>query len=198
MDIITIPASLDTMRKAYVLNEEENHLLNFKPNIEVLPAETYEASGSIRYYYLKKHDVGEPHWQEGGYECFDSTGAKRSFHLDALIIHPGAVEGKRPHKTSKRGRPKKGETAIKLDVDPNAPKRGRGRPKKDPSELVVKRVNTGGKRGRPRKNPDEVKVKEYKPTGGKRGRPKKDPSELVKNKVYVPTGRKRGRPKKES
>jgi hypothetical protein len=199
MDIITIPASMDTMRKAYVLAEEEQHLLNFKVDKEVLPAETYETSGSIRYFYIKRHEVGEKHWQEGGYECYDSTGARRSFHLDSLIVHPATIDGKkREIKSSKRGRPKKG--IIALEVDLNQPKRGRGRPRKDPSDLMVKTEYkpTGGKRGRPKKDPSDLTVKEYKPTGGKRGRPRKEPSELVKNKVYVPTGGKRGRPKKQA
>jgi len=50
MEIITKPASMDTMRKAYVLQDEEQHLLDFKKGEEVIPAETYDLSQSIRYF----------------------------------------------------------------------------------------------------------------------------------------------------
>lgn len=200
MDIIEKPASMETMRKAYVLTDEEQHLLEFKNGEEVIPAENYDIAQSIRYFYVKSHEPGSKHWKEGGYECIDSTGAKRAFHLDALIRHPEIANGgKRITQTRRRGRPKMG-AVIKLEpIDPNAPKRGRGRPRKDPSELIVKPdyKPTGGKRGRPRKNPEELIVKQYVPTGGKRGRPRKDPNApIVTKKEYVPTGRKRGRPRK--
>jgi hypothetical protein len=155
MNIVEKPASLGTMRKAFVLDSEEQYLLDFTPNIEVLPAETYDVSGNTRYFYVKKHEVGSKHWSEGGYECVDSTGAKRAFHLDALIIHPGKSVTTIDGKTRKRGRPKKGESLMKKEIDPNAPKRGRGRPRKEGPKLVKVIDPNAPKRGRgrPPKNP---------------------------------------------
>jgi hypothetical protein len=156
MNIVEKPTSLDTMRKAFVLSPEEQYLLEFTPNVEVLPAETYDVSGNTRYFYVKTYEVGAKHWEEGGHECIDSTGAKRAFHLDALIVHPGKTVVTVDGKTSKRGRPKKGESLVKKEIDPNAPKRQRGRPRKEGPKLVKVIDPNAPKRGRgrPKKNQD--------------------------------------------
>ena len=137
------------------------------------------------FYFIKRHEPLTPHWYEGGFECRDSNGATRAFHLDALIVHPKYFKRKA-----------KAEKILKSKGTGK-----RGRPKMDPAlkKTPTVYVPTGGKRGRPRKDPSELKTpKVYIPTGGKRGRPRKDPNTLQAPKVYIPTGGKRGRPKKQS
>jgi hypothetical protein len=173
MEIITIPAKFGSTRKAYKLQDNESVLTNFKAGDEVIPAEIFEQPGTVRFFFLKKHEPGEKGYIEGGYDCRDNTGAIRSFYLDALI---------------------KKSTLVEVSIE-RPTQRKRGRPRISPE--VLKTDKPKGKRGRPRKNPEEKMVKaEYVPTGRKRGRPKKDPNSVTK--VYIPTGRKRGRPKKES
>ena len=161
MKVIEIPAAVYP-RKAFQLDADEQHFLDFKPGIQVLPAQYGEdESGASLFYFIQRHEPGTPHWKDGGYECSDSNGARRAFHLDALIVHPKYFKRK--------------AKAEKIRTSKGTGKRGR--PKKDPSELKVATVYvpTGGKRGRPRKDPNTLQtLKVYVPTGGKRGRPSKN------------------------
>jgi len=136
-------------RKAYQLNTDEQYYLDFKPEIEVLPATYYDSENPGKFYFSKKHEPNTPGWKDGGYECYDINGAFRAFHLDALIVHPRVFKKKHRIKASD----------VKVTNTDNAPKRGRGRPKLDPSLLKTKveYVSTGRGRGRPKKNPDELK-----------------------------------------
>jgi hypothetical protein len=161
MKLITINDPILVTRKAYVLEDNEQELTDFKPGIDVLPAAHYESDTAGNFYYVTKHEPGERFWKEGGYECVDDYGMKRAFHLDALIIHPRVFKGK---------------TKAKVKVDEDKPKGKRGRPPMDPSlkKPVVEYKPTGGKRGRPKMDPSLKKVSAvYVPTGGKRGRPRK-------------------------
>lgn len=174
MKLKTVPARFDTLRKAYELESEEIALLDFKKGDEVIPAELFEQPGTLRFFFIKKHEPGESGWKDGGYTCRDSTGGLRSFHLDALIKKGVMLDVTVEIPTQrKRGRPRLNVEKPKTDK----PKGKRGRPRKNPEEKATKKVytSTGGKRGRPRLNPDAPRIKqEYVPTGRKRGRPKKD------------------------
>lgn len=160
MQIIEIPANI-MPRKAYKVEENEQEYLNFTEGIEVLPAMYYNTTDAGPFYFVRIHEVGEPGWSEGGYECVEANGARRAFHLDSLIIHPKYF--KRKEKAEKiRNRKGNGK---------------RGRPKMDPSlkKTPTVYVPTGGKRGRPKKDPSLKKVATvYVPTGRKRGRPRKN------------------------
>jgi hypothetical protein len=161
MKIITIDDPTLVTRKKYVLEENEQDYLNFEPGIKVLPAMYYESEAAGEFYYVRKHEVGEQFWKDGGYECVDATGLKRAFHLDALIVHPKLFKKKEK---------------IQVKVDENKPKGKRGRPPMDPFMKKIQNVYipTGGKRGRPKMDPSLKKTTPvYVPTGGKRGRPKK-------------------------
>ena len=159
MKVIEIPAEF-WPRKAYVLDENDSHLLEFTPGIEVLPAQYHDAEAGGKFYFIKEHLAGEKGWPEGGYSCRGSNGESRSFYKDSLIIHPKYFKRKvRAEKI------RKGEITGK-----------RGRPKMDPSLLkkVEIYVPTGGRKGRPRKDLNSLQQpKVYVPTGGKRGRPSK-------------------------
>jgi hypothetical protein len=148
------------MRKAYVLDENEQQLLDFKPGIDVLPAMYYESDTAGNFYFVTKHEPGEKFWRDGGYECVDDYGMKRAFHLDALVIHPRVFKGK---------------TKAKVKVDEDKPKGKRGRPPMDPSlkKEVIEYKPTGGKRGRPKVDAALRKSTAYVKTGGRRGRPSK-------------------------
>jgi len=188
MEIIEIQAK-HGMRKAYQLSIDEQHFLEFKPEIEVLPASYFESENSGKFYFIKRHEPNTPGWKDGGYECYDGDGAKRAFFLDALIVHPRYFKKKI----------KSTVTGEMIDK----PKGKRGRPKMDPSLLKVKKeyIPSGKGRGRPRKNPDEIKSKPYVPTGGKRGRKPLSEEERMKReaeklaKAKISQGR-RGRPRK--
>jgi hypothetical protein len=145
-------------RKAYVLEENEQEYLNFTEGIEVLPAQYFENDYGATFYFRKRYEPGERFYPEGGYEVIEENGARRSFNLDALIVHPKHFKRK--------------EKAAKILKTGGK----RGRPKMDPSlkKTVEAYVKTGGKRGRPKKDPSELKSTVYVKTGGKRGRPKKN------------------------
>ena len=198
MKIIEVPGK--TMaRKAFVLDDNENYLLDFKPEIEVLPAMYAETDSAVvdKFYFIKRHEPGEPCWKEGGYEVVDSHGASRSFYLDALIVHPKVFV--------KRAKSLYKPQTIVDGVLTDKPKGKRGRPKKDPTLCTTKPyVPTGGRRGRPCKDPSQlVTPKQYVPTGGKRGRKPLDPEikaqrEAEKAKLALLPKRKRGRPSKNN
>ena len=158
MKVIEIEAPVYP-RKAYVVESDEQHFLEFKSGIEVLPAMYYDSNPDTIFYYRKKHEDGEPGWRGGGYECFEENGAKRAFHLDSLIVHPRYFK-------------RKAKAKAILDK----PKGKRGRPKMDPAlkKTPTVYVKTGGKRGRPKMDPALKKSIVYVKTGGKRGRPKKN------------------------
>lgn len=145
-------------RKAYELDENDNHLIEFTTGIEVLPAMYHDSEIHSRFFYVTKHEPNTPGWRDGGYECYEDNGSRRAFYLDALIVHPRYF--KKKAKAEKR----------KLTGGK------RGRPSMDPSlkKVLGPYVPTGGKRGRPAKNPTERKSLVYVPTGGQRGRPRKD------------------------
>jgi len=156
MEIINVEANIMS-RKAYVIEADEQHLLDFKEGVEVLPAQYFENDYGNKFYFKQRHEDGEKGWKGGGFECYDTTGAKRAFHLDALIVHPKLFK-------------------KKAKVQENKPKGKRGRPKIDPSlkKTPTVYVKTGGKRGRPKMDPALKKSIVYVKTGGKRGRPKKN------------------------
>lgn len=155
--------NLDT--KAYADTEAE--YLNFKPGIRVLPAEAYDEP-SLKFHFKAKYEPGEKaSFPDGGFEVYGPSHEVRSFDLDQVIVHP--YELNQMNFFSKQVTAEKKTQAI----DPDAPKRGRGRPPKE-----------GGRKPKP----------EYVSTGNPRGRRKKDPSEL-KAKPYVKTGKPRGRPR---
>jgi hypothetical protein len=161
MKVITIDDPV-MVRKAYVLDENEQQYTEFKPGIDVLPAMYFNSEvASGNFYFVTKHEPGEQFWRDGGYECVDEHGMKRAFHLDALIVHPRIFKGK---------------TKAKTEVNENKPKGKKGRPPMDPSlkKQITEYIPTGGKRGRPKMDPSLKKAfGVYVPTGGKRGRPKK-------------------------
>ena len=159
MKVIEIEAPVYP-RKVYVVESDEQHFLEFKTGIEVLPAMYYDSNPDTIFYYRKKHEDGEPGWKGGGYECVEANGAIRAFHLDSLIVHPKYL--KRKAKAEK----------IRTSTGTNK----RGRPKMDPllKKEVTVYVKTGGKRGRPKMDPTLKKSTVYVKTGGKRGRPRKD------------------------
>ena len=162
MQVIEIPANV-CPRKAFKLDSDEQHLIEFKPGIEVLPAQFADSDTNTTptFYYIQRHEPGTPHWRDGGHECSDSNGARRAFHLDSLIVHPKYFKRK--------------AKAEKIRTSKGTGKRGR--PKMDPSlkKTPTVYVKTGGKRGRPRKDPNTLQtLKVYVPTGGKRGRPSKN------------------------
>lgn len=177
-------------RKAYQLNTDEQYYLDFKPEIEVLPAIYYDSENPGKFYFSKKHEPNTPGWKDGGYECYDENGAFRAFYLDALIVHPRMF----------RKKIKSNITGVMIDK----PKGKRGRPKSDPSLLKTKveYVSTGRGRGRPKMDESLLKVKtQYIPNGGKRGRKPLSEEEKMKREVEKQlksqrSNGKRGRPKK--
>jgi hypothetical protein len=156
MKVINIDAPIYP-RKAYVIEENEQEYLNFTEGIEVLPAQYFENDYGATFYFRKRFEPGERFYPEGGYEVIEENGARRSFNLDALIVHPKYFKRK--------------EKAAKILKGGK-----RGRPKLDPSlkKTPTVYVKTGGKRGRPKKDPSQLKTVVYVKTGGKRGRPKKN------------------------
>ena len=151
--------------KAYADIEAE--YLNFKPGIRVLPAEAYD-DPSIKFHLKARYEAGEKaSFPDGGFEVYGPAHEVRSFDLDQVIVHP--YELNQINFFSKQVTEEK-KTQV---VDPNAPKKGRGRPPKE-----------GERKPKP----------EYVPTGRKRGRP----STGAVKKQYVPTGKPRGRAKKVS
>jgi hypothetical protein len=190
MKIIEIKANTLT-RKAYQLDTDEQHYLDFKSGVEVLPAMYYDSEiASGKFYFKQKHEPNTPMWKDGGYECYDDNGAFRAFHLDALIVHPRMFKKKI----------KSNITGVMIDK----PKGKRGRPKSDPSLLKTKveYVSTGRGRGRPKMDESLLKVKtQYIPNGGKRGRRPLSEEEKMKREAEKQlksqrSNGKRGRPKK--
>jgi hypothetical protein len=158
MKVLSVPDASTITRKVYVLEENEQEYLNFTEGIEVLPAQYFENDYGATFYFRKRYEPGERFYPEGGYEIIEENGARRSFDLDALIVHPKHFKRK--------------EKAAKIRKTDGK----RGRPKIDPSLKKINEVYvpTGGKRGRPKKDPTELKSIVYVKTGGKRGRPKKN------------------------
>lgn len=93
--------------KRKVYSNVDPSLLNFTSGIRVLPASLNDTN-SLVINFVSKHEPGEKFFPEGGYSCVDSSGAKRSFYLDELIIHPNASIGKNLNTKPKstRGRKK--------------------------------------------------------------------------------------------
>ena len=162
MEIINKPGKYAPY-KAYKLNEDEQHFLNFEKGMDVLPAR-YHGDGlnNGKFFFLRKHEAGTPFWRDGGYECSNSLGGIYCFHFDGIILHPKYFKKKR-----------------KIDPKTNTytPTGGkRGRPKKDAKDLKNPKVYvpTGGTKGRPRKDPSKLQTPQvYTSTGRKRGRPSK-------------------------
>jgi hypothetical protein len=150
--------------KAY--DQVDEKYLNFKPGIRVLPAPFFEEP-SIEFKLRKRFEPGEKAtFPNGGFEVYGPGGEIRSYELDQVIVHPYAL-GQRKFFTKNLSEDKK----LK-EIDPNAPKRKRGRPSDPNKEPRPVYVPTGKKRGRP-SNPNTQPRQPYVPTGGKRGRPKK-------------------------
>ena len=152
---------------------------NFEKGCRVLSSELMANSDNTQLFFEKRHEPGEPHWKEGGFECIDEYGARRAFHLDALIVAPNQkplIMG-----MSRRGR-KPNPNKEQPVIDPNKPKKGRGRPSIAP-ELRKSQpyIPNGGQRGRKsdplKKAAREQKLEEMAELREKgllrRGRPKK-------------------------
>ena len=151
--------------KAY--RDIEAIYLNFTPGIRVLPAPYYD-DPSANFTLRAKYEEGQnPRFPNGGFEVYGPSGETRCFDIDQVIVHPYEV-GQMKFFVKSASQ----ETKTQV-VDPNAPKRGRGRPKIAEGERKTPTVyvSTGRGRGRPA-NPDKP-AKIYVPTGGKRGRPAK-------------------------
>lgn len=169
--------------------------LDFSPGVRVLPAQYYNEP-NLMFTLKCKHEAGAQFFPNGGFEVYGPNGEKRSFDLDQVIVHPFEL-GQYKYFTKQ---PEEKRTVV---IDPNQPKRGRGRPPKVEGEKQQPKVYipTGGKRGRPA-NPDKKPKQAYVSTGGKRGRPSLPPeekalreAEALKKKAL---NRGRGRPKKNS
>jgi hypothetical protein len=143
----------------------EADLLNFSPGVRVLPAPFYNEP-SINFILKRRHEPGEPGFPDGGFSVYGPSGEVRAFDINQVIVHPYAI-GKMKFFDVKATAEQKQAT-----VDPNAPKRKRGRPSNPDVQPKAPYVPTGGKRGRPA-NPNKQPKAPYVPTGGKRGRPKK-------------------------
>jgi hypothetical protein len=128
----------------------EPEYLNFIPGIRVLPA-PYFSEPSTMFTLKAKHEPGDKHYPNGGYEVYGPSGETRSYCIDQVIVHPWALN---QMKFFARQTIPANKTQV---IDPNAPKRGRGRPA----------------------NPNTVSKADYVPTGGKRGR-KADPNKVAK------------------
>jgi len=85
-----------------VFSDVDPKYLEFTPGIRVLYSGV-PVESKTEFTFLKLHGVGEKFFPEGGVSCMDSSGGKRSFYLDEVIIHPDVFE---PKKIS-RGRKKK-------------------------------------------------------------------------------------------
>lgn len=207
MKLITVPAPVFP-RKAYELEgDEEKKFIEFTIGDKVLPAEYFDDEKGMEFTFIKRHENGEKGWDGGGYECYDSTGARRNFYLDALIIHPDKFERK--------------ARAAKIMSEPNKPigTGKRGRPAMDPSLKKVQEEYkpTGGTRGRKALDPEErerriqerlnkAKEKQQKrvesgKSTGQRGRKPLSPEEKAKREEEAAAKRAiskgmRGRPKK--
>lgn len=179
MKVITIPGPSNLERRLYRFDspEEEQKYTAFVPGIKVLPSEHYQNAANLVYTFIRRHEHGERFWDGGGYECYDSTGAKRAFYLDALIIHPDEFRGEDVSVVvvgaKRRGRKRTKEQVIK---DPNAPKGKRGRKCLSPELKAIrdaeKAQSKGKPRGRRKMDPALRKTKPYvKKEGSKRGRP---------------------------
>jgi hypothetical protein len=174
------------VRKQY--EDVEAQYLSFVPGIRVLPAPFYDEP-NLKFTLKRKCEPGELGFPDGGFEVYGPSGESRAYNLNQVIVHPfelGQIRYFQKATTQEK------RTEV---IDPNAPKRKRGRPAKPESErkTPVQYVPTGRKRGRP-KSENTVTKAPYVPTGGKRGRPA-NPNRVPKA-PYVPTGNKRGRPKK--
>ena len=182
MKIVELPSTYNLIRRAYRFDSllEQTQFTSFKKGDRVLPADYFNNETNIEFYFQERHEPGEKHWIEGGFECRDSTGGFRAFKLDALISHPSTIRQHLPveyelseeNSVKKRGRKK-----TKLAVVEDKPKRSKGRPKKDPSERKTQPyVPKGTKRGRKPLSEEEKQKrlleKENKPKRSK-GRPKK-------------------------
>jgi hypothetical protein len=188
MIVTEVELEYGMVRKQY--EDIEAQYLNFVPGIRVLPAPFYDEP-NLKFTLKRKYEAGAPGFPHGGFEVYGPSGETRAYNLNQMIVHPFEL-GQIRYFQKTTTQEKRQEI-----IDPNAPKRKRGRPAKPESErkTPVHYVPTGGKRGRP-KSENTVAKAPYVPTGGKRGRPA-NPNRVPKA-PYVPTGGKRGRPKKQT
>lgn len=207
--VMEIPARTFGTRKIFV-NLKPEHI-EFKQGQRVLPAEFVGVPDQGPVYYNKTYPPGTKHYSDGGHQCITEMGGYRTFHLDALMIHPN--EMKKSQRVTidglkRRGRP---SNPNKVQKDSDAPKGKRGRKPLDPEEKLKREMekaakleaNPERKRGRKALSDEERAKrlatnppKDPNAPKGKRGRPSL-PEHLKKSKPYVPNGGKRGRPKKQ-
>jgi hypothetical protein len=193
MIVIERPSRTGIMVKAYFGAELE--YLNFTPGMRVLPAAFFDEP-NLTFTLKKQHDVGEPFFPDGGFELYGPNGEKRSYDLDQVIVHPFELRQFNYFKKQANIPAEKKNEVI----NPDAPKRKRGRPANPNKVEKTEYVPTGGKRGRPA-NPNKAEKKPYVPTGGKRGRKPLPPEVKAQRekaaaaKALMPKSG-RGRPKK--
>ena len=178
----------------------DSRLINFKTKCRVIPANYFDSPNT--FFELKaKYEPGENRFfPNGGFEIVHSEGGIYNYELDQVVVHPYDVGLRKYFSKSEDVKVKEKITST----DPNSPKRGRGRPKLDPSQLKNQKtyVSTGRGRGRPPLDPSLKKTTEPKASSGKgRGRPALDPvikaqREAEKTKRAQISGGRRGRPKK--
>lgn len=153
--------------------EVEEKFLKFTPNCRVLPAR-YFNEPNIHFTLKRKFMPGEnKFFPNGGFEVTDINGGIYNFNLDEVVVHPYHLGMKKYFTTS--------PTVVDKEKVITGEKRGRGRPKMDPSlrKTPVTYVPKGTKRGRKPLSPEvkaqreAEKLAKHKEGTKKRGRPKK-------------------------
>lgn len=179
MKIVEKPWKYGT-RLAY--EDIEPELLEFKPDIRVLPASSYYEK-NVMFTFIARYEPGEKKtFPEGGFEVRGPGGDVRSFYLDQVVIHPFVI---RHRKMVNKVRAKDEKQQAKID-------------KRLARMDKLNKIGTG-KRGRPSLSPEEKAIRDAekanKPVStGKRGRPTLDPSQRKPQYVAKGTGTGRGRP----
>lgn len=193
-------------RKVFVADDGDEKYFGFKKGIRILPAEYADNEQGTHFVFVATHEPGEKYWKDGGIECFDSSGAKRAFYTDSVIVHP-SVFGEKWLSSSTT--PTDSEVGGMKVVKRQNTGGKRGRKPMSPELKAIKdaeiaaraaRVAAGAKRGRPI-DPNKIPKPKRVNTGGKRGRKPLTPEQrallpVKEPKVYVKTGKSRGRPKR--
>lgn len=176
ISIVLTPAPFAPRKRYHFDNDnEQNKYTNFKPGIEVLPAEYYgNETPGIKYYFRSIHNQYEKgHIGTGGIITQCSDGSTRTFYPDAVIVHPSEF--------GITNKPQFDNNIVK--------KRGRkSTPEGELKKLERERKIAEGivlKRGRPSIDPSLRKTKPYVKNGRKRGRPSSNNNILKPNEVVV-------------